>query len=67
MNIDCLTRRIEGTFQLFFIWIKQNADSFINGNNIERALVICQSDQKVRSSLFELKLFDALFLAIINQ
>ena len=54
MNIDCLTRRIEGIFQLLFVWIKQNADSFINGNALERVLVICQSDQIVRYSFFSL-------------
>ncbi|CAF1263942.1 unnamed protein product [Adineta steineri] len=44
-NINNLTRQIEGTFQLLIIWLHQHADTFININSLERALLICKSDQ----------------------
>ncbi len=43
-----LTKQIEGTFQLLILWLNQHADTFINGNSLERALLICKSDQMVR-------------------
>jgi hypothetical protein len=47
-HINNLTKRIEGTFQLLILWLDQHADTFINGNSLERTLVICKSDQIVR-------------------
>ncbi|CAF2316959.1 unnamed protein product [Rotaria sp. Silwood2] len=44
-NINHLTKQIEGTFQLLIVWVNQHADTFINGNSLERTLVICKSDQ----------------------
>ncbi|CAF3349216.1 unnamed protein product [Rotaria sp. Silwood1] len=44
-NINHLTKQIEGTFQLLIMWLHQHADTFINGNSLERTLVICKSDQ----------------------
>lgn len=68
-ELDSLTRRIEGTFQILFIWIKQNADTFINGNSLERTLIICQSDQIVCVQRFSLCNVQVFFtcLAIIKK
>ncbi|CAF1096830.1 unnamed protein product [Rotaria magnacalcarata] len=44
-SINHLTKQIEGTFHLLIIWLNQHANAFINGNALERTLVICKSDQ----------------------
>ncbi|CAF4422526.1 unnamed protein product [Rotaria socialis] len=44
-SIYHLTKQIEGTFHLLIIWLNQHATAFINGNALERTLVICKSDQ----------------------
>ncbi len=68
--MNTLTKQIEGTFHLLILWLNQHADTFINGNSLERALLICKSDQMVRISIFIPFKFQTSFIlysAIINK
>lgn len=61
---------MEGTFQLLIIWLNQHADTFINGNLLERALVICKNDQMVCIEIFisfKFQTYSIFYLAIINK
>ncbi|CAF0912819.1 unnamed protein product [Rotaria sordida] len=58
-NINHLMKQIEGTFQLLITWLNQHADTFINGNSLERTLVICKSDQ-IQLSITIKSLIDSL-------